>query len=38
MLNKHYDNWLDTEIDTIVEDVFKDEKGYCLLSRKWWSA
>ena len=28
MLNKHYDNWLDTEIDTIVEDVFKDEKGY----------
>ena len=28
MLNKHYDNWMDTEIDTIVEDVFKDEKGY----------
>ena len=28
MLNKHYDNWLDIELDTEVEDVIKDEKGY----------
>lgn len=27
MLNKHYDNWLDIELDTEVSDVIKDEKG-----------
>lgn len=28
MLNKHYDNWLDLEIDSEVIDIKEDEKGY----------
>lgn len=28
MLNKHYDNWLDLELDSEVKDIIEDEKGY----------
>lgn len=28
MLNKHYDNWLDIELDSEVVDVIEDDKGY----------
>ena len=28
MLNKHYDNWLDLEIDSEVKDIKEGDKGY----------